>query len=151
MKRVLATAIIADQPTSNLNIYPKDILERAVKQFNARAAQKPIKGGILNPIAIDDIGEPTHITKKLFLNNSGVLCAEVEILDTEAGRQLGDNIKSEKVVARPVMCVPSYIDIIKDQPKSDPLKVDKINSIVRIQVEYEHQRDDQQDHESRTQ
>lgn len=144
MKRVLATAIIADQPTSNLNIYPRGVLEKAIKQFNARAAQKQIKGGILDPMAIDNIGEPTHITRKLFLNDSGVLCAEIETLDTEAGIELSKNISSDsKIIARPVMCVPSYVNIIKDQPKSDPLKVDKLNSIVRIQVEYEHQRDDQ--------
>ena len=134
--KVLVTGIIADQPTANLNIYPKEVLEAAIKQFNMRAAKKPIRGGVIDPLNIDMIGEETHETTKLFLNESGMLCAEVEILDTDAGCRLNDSFKNNtSIVARPIMCVPSYVDIAKKEPKTDPLRISKLNSIVRVQVE----------------
>jgi len=134
---IIATGIVVDTPTNCLNIYPRPIMEKAIKQFNMRTNKKPIRGGILDPSNIDEIGEVTHTTRKLFINESGMLCAEIEILDTDAGAKLLEQINnSPKVIARPIMCVPAYVDILKSQKdENDLLEVTKINSIMRIQVE----------------
>jgi len=138
-KLSIATGIIADEPTNCLTTYPKEVLEKAVKQFNNRTAKNPIKGGVLDLSNIDEIGEATHITRRMFINESGMLCAEIETLDTDAGRELLKKIRgNSRVIARPIMCVPAYIDILKSQPnRKDPLEVTKINSIMRIQIQAE--------------
>jgi hypothetical protein len=136
-KMTLATGIIADSPTSNLNIYPRSVLSEVIKQFNNRAHRIKVLGGEMDPFHIDTIGEPAFVTKRLYLNESDMLCAEIEIDDTDAGDALLGKIRSSsRVMARPVMVVPSYIDILKKETtKTDLLEISKINSIVRIQVE----------------
>ena len=137
-KMTIATGIIADEPTANLNIYPREVLNRAIIQFNHRARKRPVRGSEIDPLKIDNLGDPSFIMHKLLINESGMLCADIEILeDTPVGKELLKKIhKSERVVARPVMCVPAYVDIIKgDKTKIDPLEITDIHSIVRVQVE----------------
>jgi len=137
-KMTLATGIVADEPTANLNIYPREALNKAIIQFNHRAHKRPVRGSEIDPLKIDNLGEPSFITHKLSINESGMLCADIEILeDTPAGKEFLEKIhKSKRVVARPVMCVPAYVDVLKeDKTKIDPLEITDIHSIVRVQVE----------------
>lgn len=137
-KLVLATNIIADRPTNNYNIYPKRILKQSIDEFNIRASKRAIKGGELNPFAIGDIGVYTHNTLRLFLNESKMLCAEIELLDDEHGNRLAEKINNSKmVIGRPIMIVPNYVDKLKskDKNQSNLFIVNKINSIIRVQVE----------------
>lgn len=136
MNRIIATGIVADRPTRNCNIYPRPVLERAIKQFNERARNRAIYGGELDPADIHETSEYTHITKRLFMNEAGMLCAEIEVLNNDAGRRLRDRIMtSNYVVARPIMCVPKYVEIAKQEKKEEPLPIVDVHSIVKVQVE----------------
>ena len=132
----IVTGIVPDQPTANSNIYPRIVLERVIKHFNIRAKNKPIYGSEINPLHIEHIKKPTHTTNCLFLNESDMLSAEIETLDTEEGKALlGKIARSDGVVARPIMCVPTYVDVLKKQKKDGPLSITDVHSIVRVQVE----------------
>ncbi len=133
----LATGIIADIPTNNLNIYPRAVLDDIIKRFNNRAHKVRVLGGELDPFNVDTIGEVAFVTRSLHLNESGMLCAEIEINGSDAGEALLNKIRtSSRVTARPVMVVPAYVDILKKtKAKTDLLEVSKINSIIRVQVE----------------
>ena len=136
-KMNIATGIVVDKPTKLGNIYPRDVIERVVKDFNIRAMNYPNKGSELNPRRIEKVDDPSHITKKMFINSSNMLCAEIEILDSEAGHALLNKIIGGKqVVARPIMNIPSYIADGKDSNcKHAPMVVNEINSIMRVQIE----------------
>jgi len=140
MKLTLATKIIADIPTSNGCLYTRDVLEGVIKQFNIRAHKRPVLGSELKPDDISHLGEPAFVTHRLFINESGAVCADIEILDNESGKSLQNKIgANSNVIARPIMCVPSYVNIEKKhqiaERGDDVLVIHKINSIVRIQVE----------------
>ena len=144
---IIATGVVADRPTVNGNIYPRDVLARAIDNFNARARKHPSNGSELNPSQIDDLSEPTHITKKLMLDESGMVCAEIELLHTENGENLKNKISmSSSVAARPIMCVPNYIHEQKLN-KIESLVIRDVHSIVRVQVECngKHKRDNPKD------
>lgn len=127
METIIQCNIIADQPTANLNIYPKKVLEDAVAAFNAKAAVNVVHGGILNRSKIEDISNPTHIVKSMFINSSGVLCAKIEFLNDPFEGSL---------VGRPVMAIPwSDSDHIESKDR-DPFIVDKISGILTVQVEH---------------
>jgi len=134
---IIATGVIADQTTSNGNIYPRESLEKVVTQFNARASKNPIHGKEINRADIDYVGEPGFVTNNIFINNSGVLCADIKFLDTEAGKELEEKIKgSSSVIARPIMTVPKY----KVMEQQDPERVSDVTmnvimAISRIQIE----------------
>ena len=133
-KRIVATSITADKPTPSLNIYSREILERLIREFNVRARKRPVKGSILNQDAIYELGEVSHATRRLFIDDSGTLCAEIEIIDSPEGKKLLNMINENIIVARPIMCIPAYIDEIKKQSHG-PTSITDIKSIVRIQVQ----------------
>ncbi len=133
---IVATNIVADKPTETGHIYPFDVLQRAIKEFNNRATNHTSKGSELDRNNISKLGEASHKTKRLFINNSGMLCAEIEILDTEAGTKLKEKIsESSCLVARPLMVVPNYVSkCIADGTKPDKA-ITELQSIARVQVE----------------
>ena len=127
----ISTGIIADTPTSSGSIYPRSVLEKVIIDFNNRAVNRPSNGSSLNREDISDVSTTSHTTKRLYFNNSGVLCAEIEISDNEAGNTLLQKINSgQSVKARPIMCVPKFIADGKSTKT-----VESISSIVRVQVE----------------
>ena len=136
-KLTLATGIVAGEPTAALNIYPRELLDRAVKLFNMRANKRPVPGGELDPTNIDDISNKSFTTRQLFINESGMLCADIELDDTEAGRKLLDKINNSiKVIARPIMCIPSYVKVAQENKNGiKPLEISKLTGILRVQVE----------------
>jgi hypothetical protein len=136
---ILSTGITVDKPTGAGNIYPKEILNKVIKDFNIRCMNSNNRGSELNPNSIEELGEPTHITKRLFINESGVVCAEIELLKTKKGQELLNKIvNSNVVVARPIMIIPSFVFDIKDgkqRPNTNNIVINHINSIMRIQVD----------------
>lgn len=137
MKLTLATGIVADKPTEAMNVYTRESLDRVVKLFNIRAYKRPVVGSELDPTDIDDISNPSFVTKQLYINESGMLCADIEVYDTEAGQKLLDKINnSTKVIARPIMCIPSYVKVAQeDKDRTEPLEISKVTGILRVQVE----------------
>ena len=131
MKAIIATTITADHPTANGSIYTTEAIERAIREFNINAKNTPSKGSILNRQHIQQVGEITHITKSLFLNESGVLCAEIEVIDPKLVDVIKD--QSSAWVARPIVCLDSYVLDKK------PLMVTSIKKISRVQLEYKNE------------
>lgn len=133
-RMILCSGITADQPTACGNIYPREVLNRTINAFNARAQRRDSLGGELDLDKIDHLGAPTHLTKRLFLNDVGMLCAEIEPMDTPEGRQLAERIRNTQTVsAIPIMSVPAYVST--DGHPNGPATVDEVYSIVRIQVD----------------
>lgn len=128
MKITVATGIVADQITPAGNLYPRDVLEKAIRKFNIGARNSPVKGGILDRNHIQRINGVTHYTQSLFLNDSGVLCAIIEIVSHALIEQLGPE---PKLIARPLLSIPSYIV----NAKTTPININMINNIIRVQLE----------------
>lgn len=137
MKRIIATGIVADKPTVNGNIYPRDVLKSAVAAFNIKAKYSKINGSLLNPLKIEEAGEPSHISTRLLLNDSDMLCAEIEILNTNTGKLLESKLQTaDTLIARPIMSIPSNIAESKDKEHTrNPLVITTICDIIRVQVE----------------
>lgn len=133
----LATGIVVNRPTESMNIYTRDQLEEVIKRFNNRAKTKKIYGGELNPYAINELGESTHVVKNIFINDDDMVCVEIELLNNKNGRNMMDKInKSTRVAARPIMCLPKYAaDAVSESDKNEPVTITKLNSIIRVQVE----------------
>ena len=125
---IVKSAIKADEPSPGGNIYPKSVLDEAIKIFNNRAKARPVPGGILNRKHIQQIGEVTHRVKRLFLDDDEILCAEVEFADTPCARKLDSGCK---LLARPIMSLPSHIVDNKSET------ISMIGSIMMIQLEAE--------------
>ena len=126
MDVIIATNIIADRPTSNGNIYQRDELERVIREFNRSAKKNPIKGSILDRAHIAKCEFITHETKSLFINESGVLCASITILNDD----LKDKVKNGMpIIGRPLISLPGFIT------NNKPMNVTIINRIHRIQLE----------------
>lgn len=135
---IVGTQIIADRPTIRGNIYPREVLDKVIEDFNIEAKHKKIKGSILNRTHIEKNGEYTHYVKSLFINDSGVLCADIEFLNTEAGSRVQENIKKNnaEIVARPVMSIPTYLFNGKEKDNGRQFMVSEINKIMKVQIEY---------------
>lgn len=134
---IVTTDIIPGQPTSSGNIYPRDVVEKAVNEFNVRAINHPSRGSEIDRSDISYLGDPCFNTKRLFFNDSGVLCAEIEFLDNEHGDKLKKKVEeSDSVVGRPMLMIPKYKVIEQEDPERvSNVEVDKILSIVRVQLE----------------
>lgn len=132
MKLVIATGIVVDKPTSNGNLYPRNVIEQAIQEFNVNARVKPIKGGIINKKHIAHCGEITHETNSLFINDAGMVCADITLLDPKLIAWAMDN---RGFIARPLLSIPSFIENRK------PMTVSMINKIVRVQLECDDESD----------
>lgn len=126
MRIIVATTIVVDKPTTNGNIYPRDTIEKAICEFNNNAKTHPIKGGIINKKHIAQCGDITHEARSLFINDSGVLCVEVELLDRDL---IEKYMNGMGLVARPLISIPAYIESHR------PMTVSVINKIIRVQLE----------------
>lgn len=134
--RILATNIIAGHPTRLGNIYPRDVLQKAINKFNAKARKRKVYGCEMDHTDITNVDDPMFFTKRLFLNESNVLCAEIQILDTKSGEKFLNRInESNEVIARPIMCVPQYIHE-KVHKDNENTIVEPLRGIDKIQVEY---------------
>lgn len=127
MRVILATGIIADRPTANGNLYPREVIERAVHEFNLNAKNRPNLGGIIDKKHIQRVERVTHETLSLFINESGMMCAEIRLLDPKVIDSLK---KGAGFIARPLLSIPSFID-----NGSKPLTISIINRIVRVLLE----------------
>jgi hypothetical protein len=138
MNVILSTGLIVDQPTANLNIYPRKVLEGAITKFNEKAKERTIRGGILNRQHIQKIDEPTHIVKSMFINESDAVCVNIEILENKQGQELKNNIKNGKsIIGRPLLSIPDTIAEGKDTLKVINFTVDEITDILSVLIEYD--------------
>lgn len=124
--KIFATGIIADQPTSNGSIYDKSALEQAVRAFNIKAKNRAVPGSLIDRENIEKYEPVTHQTELLFINESGMLCAQIKLLDPKL---IADLENGTKVIGRPIISVPSF------ELDRSPLRVTNINEIIRVQLE----------------
>jgi len=85
MKTNVELIFKADRPTRNGRIYSKQVLERAIEDFNQRA---PKFGGPVTGALIQRIESVSHETLSLSVEDDGTICAEIRILDTPQGKVL---------------------------------------------------------------
>jgi hypothetical protein len=145
MKTIIATGIVADQPTSIGSIYTREALDSAVKKFNISAQNKPNLGSFADGLDPDKKEPVTHQTTSLFINDSGMLCATVHIID----KDLADRIANQKVnvIGRPIMTV------LSSTVDTKPFTAASISRINRVQLEcsdVEPERSQTEDQESRS-
>lgn len=75
-----------DEPNANGRVYTREVLEEALKEFNS---QCPVYGtiqdgrSILNELSPKEI---SHRTLKAWIDEDGNTCADIELLDTPAGK-----------------------------------------------------------------
>lgn len=98
--KLLGTGIIAGFPTTNGNIYPKDVLEKAINDqyFRRRVVAGEVVGGVLNPRTKDIVGN--IITHKVmdvrFFNEE--LVVEIEVLDNTDAQTMFSSINDPEAV-----------------------------------------------------
>lgn len=133
--RVINSQIMADVPTSAGNIYPRKLLLTAIDEFNKQALDSPKTGGILDREAIWTNNDPMMKVKKAFLNDSNVLCFEVDFFKTPKADEILKAIDGGVgVVARPIMSVPSFVI---DKPEGETHEITMIYSIRTVHLELE--------------
>ena len=89
---------ISDIPNKNNRIYPKEVLEKVIEDFENN--KEEIFGYIGMPLAGEDhIHNISHVIKKLYMSNN-CLIADIKILDTPKGIELLRIIKEEEIVFR---------------------------------------------------
>ena len=139
---IITTGITVDVPTTNGNIYPRAVVEDVIESFNKKARNGAVPGGILNRMHIQQVSDEAIRTRELFINESGVICAKVDIADTEIGRKLMKEVEDGNgIVGRPLMSMPTYVEanlpsIDESVSMPEPLVISEINEIIRVQVEY---------------
>lgn len=131
---VVATGIVVDAPTAAGCIYPRKVVEDAIERFNKKARASKIFGGILDRDHIQRVNEEMLVTREMFINESGVVCARIDILGNASGNKLKEMI-ADGAVARPIMVIPSYIQTKKEEVGHDPFVVSEIYDITRVQLE----------------
>lgn len=97
MKSISQVVLKADSSNKNGNIYPKKVLEQAISDFKS-------KNGLLGQLGMfgcDKVSlkDASHFTTDLRLEDN-CLVADIEILETPAGKRLGDMVKNNEVVFR---------------------------------------------------
>ena len=131
---IAKSIILVDQPTPGGSIYPRNLVERAIKRFNSLTATKQIRGSVLDRSDILRLGDPTHVARRVYIDDDSRVCAELDTINNIAGWQIVDKLEAGcEFAAVPIICIPDYINILRST--SPPVKVDKINSVVRIQIE----------------
>lgn len=136
----IASGIIADHPTVNGNIYTREALEKAIRDFNMRAKNNPVKGSILDRVNIQKVGDVTHEVNELFLNESGMLCAEINVLDSNLKQRITDKTSIGcSIAARPVISIPTFI------ADRQPVMVTQIKDIIRVHIEVENESEGSKD------
>lgn len=126
---ILSTGISPGRPTINGNVYSKEAIATAIKLFNIRARHNGgVPGSIINREHIGQTGPITHLTKELFINDSGLLCARLKIVN----KDLFDKIcRGTKMAARPIITIPEY------ELDRKPMYVSNIINISRVHIEGE--------------
>lgn len=115
-KEIVCELIRADVPTANGNIYPKEVLERAVEQFNSASKRNTCfvvsdaepDGRVL----LSKVAAKVHSTKL----RDGQLVCQVEMLDTPAGKDI------QKILEQGTI-TPLGMGTVKDGKVGDDLKV----------------------------
>ena len=124
---IISTGIVVNVPTAHGNIYNKEAVKMAVKEFNNIASKyKGIPGGILNRQHIGQIDKITHKTMELFLNDSDLLCARIKIIDKDLYMKL---LEGHTMIARPIIVLPGY------ELEHKPMNVTNIVNIGRVHLE----------------
>jgi len=87
--KILATVQQADKVNKNGRLYPKEVLDKATKDFQARLLKKGF-GQVDHPVERGLLKDTSHLVTKLFWDekNSNLLNAEMIILNTQAGEAL---------------------------------------------------------------
>lgn len=90
-----------DVPLSNGHVYPKEVMEQAVKDFNLRMQESTISGfGTVGDNYLTDpsgvpLGEVTHKIESLTLDDDSVLNADIKIYDTPKGKMLTEFLQRD--------------------------------------------------------
>jgi hypothetical protein len=134
MKIIVATGIIAGKPTANGNIYSHKLLMDLISKYNRTNKYSPKSGSLINRQHIQQVGDITHTCGRIFMNESSMLCAEINISDTPAGKAILDAISSgSEVVGRPITSLPA--SAMSQKTGSEPFIVPHIDRIIRVQLE----------------
>lgn len=93
--RVIATVQEADKINKNGRLYPKKILDSAVKAFQSKLEKRAF-GEVDHPIAKGKLKDTSHIISKLFWDsaNDKMLNAEMIILNSPSGKVLKEIIRA---------------------------------------------------------
>jgi len=92
--------MVADKPTINGRIYPKEVLEEAVKKYN-QSNDKLGQYGFSENSKID-LSKVTHETEEVRLEDDGSVVANIKLLNTPYGNMVYDMIKDDAAVVGPV-------------------------------------------------
>ena len=82
--------IVADKPTANGNVYPKEALIESIKQFNKKAKSGKIFGGFTNRDDLNTIPlqDASHVTLGAEIDQDDRVTFHIKILDTPQGKIL---------------------------------------------------------------
>lgn len=87
---------VVDKPNVNGNIFSREVLEKMVVDANERAVDGKLFGSFDSfEIKTDNI---SHRVSRVYFDGDKV-CADVEILDNNAGKKIIDNLKNVEFFA----------------------------------------------------
>lgn len=93
--KILACVQEAGKVNKNNRLYPKEVLDKATRDFQARLLKKGF-GQVDHPVERGLLKDTSHLVTKLFWDekNSNLLNAEMIILNTQAGEALKEIVKA---------------------------------------------------------
>lgn len=104
--------IEADKPTVNGRIYPRESLEKAIEDFNAKD-EEVVHIGTLGTCTELSLDKASHEIKDLWLTEDGYMEAEVKLLDTIYGR-LAKSLDSSLLQLSPTFTATVNEDMVVD-------------------------------------
>lgn len=134
MKFTVKTQIFADKMTKNGNVYPEEVLRKAIKEFNERGGVKcgPVDRDVLST------RKYTHITHSARLTEDKEVEFECETMENRDGKYLEQVINNDKISFLPIIEAPLDQPIEKDGVKV----ITRINNIKGIGVCYDKSKQD---------
>ena len=96
MKNFVVKTIFIDKVMPSGNYYPREVMEKAIKEFNERAKDKSIVGGEVDRKNLS-FKNWTHLVKGAEIQD-GMLQFYCEILNTPEGRKLQDRIANSTFI-----------------------------------------------------
>lgn len=95
------TVLVADKPTKNKHIYPRELLESEVARLQDIISCRALVGQMGYPSdSLIHLDNASHVITKLFMDGDNMI-AEIETLHTPNGMILEESLNNDLMALRP--------------------------------------------------
>jgi hypothetical protein len=124
VRLVVLSEVRADMPTPHLgHIYPRALLERELQRVSTER-----RVGELGPSDAVTLGNVTHLVSKAWVEASGEVAVEVEVLDTPRGSVLLWLATVRPITLRAILCGAGTVvnRVVQDDYRLGSINIDMV-------------------------